>query len=49
MIGLAAAVYGYATAVWVLPIVLLLSVPPLWMAGRSATKATGPSPAAERK
>jgi predicted MFS family arabinose efflux permease len=36
MVGLAAAAYGYATAVWVMPIVLLLSVPVLWSAGRSA-------------
>ena len=50
MVGLTAAVYGYATAVWVLPVVLSLSVPLLWLAGRSdATKATEPSPAAARK
>jgi predicted MFS family arabinose efflux permease len=36
MVGLAAAAYGYATAVWVMPIVLLLSVPVLWSAGRWA-------------
>jgi predicted MFS family arabinose efflux permease len=35
MVGLTAAAYGYATAVWVMPIVLLLSVPVLWSAGSS--------------
>jgi predicted MFS family arabinose efflux permease len=50
MVGLAAAAYGYATAVWVLPIVLLLSVPVLWSAGRSAPNTAaepGPAPASE--
>lgn len=48
MVGLTAAVYGYATAVWVMPIVLLLSVPLLLSAGRSATRTdaeAGPAPA----
>lgn len=47
MVGLAAAAYGYGTAVWVMPIVLLLSVPVLWSTGRSAPRAaaTDPSPA----
>jgi predicted MFS family arabinose efflux permease len=35
MVGLSAAVYGYATAVWVMPIVLMMSLPLLWSAGRS--------------
>jgi predicted MFS family arabinose efflux permease len=50
MVGLAAAAYGYATAVWVMPIVLLLSVPVLWSAARSApSSATDPgrAPASE--
>jgi len=50
MVGLTAALYGYATAVWVLPVVLLLSVPLLWLTGRSdTTQATEPSPATARK
>jgi MFS family permease len=40
MLGLTAAVQGYAIAVWILPVVLLLSVPLLWLAGRSETSAT---------
>ena len=42
MVGLSAAVYGYATAVWVMPIVLLMSLPLIWSAGRSTA-----SPVAE--
>jgi predicted MFS family arabinose efflux permease len=48
MVGLTAAAYGYATAIWVMPLVLLLSVPLLWSAGRTATSAAaeaGPAPA----
>jgi predicted MFS family arabinose efflux permease len=46
MVGLTAAAYGYGTAVWVMPIVLLLSVPLLWSAARSApTTAAEPGPA----
>jgi hypothetical protein len=41
MVGLSAAVYGYATAVWVMPIVLLVSLPLLWSAGRSTVSASG--------
>ena len=41
MVGLAAAAYGYATAVWVMPIVLLMSLPLLWSAGRSNASASG--------
>jgi len=41
MVGLSAAVYGYATAVWVMPIVLLMSLPLLWSAGRSNASALG--------
>ena len=44
MVGLSAAAYGYATAVWVMPIVLLLSLPLLWSAGRSTGRA-GAEPA----
>jgi predicted MFS family arabinose efflux permease len=44
MVGLTAAGYGYATAVWVMPIAVLLSVPILWSAGRSArSPAAAPS------
>ena len=42
MVGLSAAAYGYATAVWVMPIVLLMSLPLIWSAGRSTA-----SPVAE--
>jgi hypothetical protein len=46
MVGLTAAAYGYATAVWVMPVVLLLSVPVLWSAGRFAPHTTvDPGPA----
>jgi len=41
MVGVSAAVYGYATAVWVMPIVLLMSLPLLWSAGRSNASAAG--------
>ena len=36
MVGLTAAAYGYGTAVWVMPVLLLLSAPILWSARRSA-------------
>ena len=43
MVGLTAAAYGYGTAVWVMPLVLLLSVPLLWFARKSAPS-TGAEP-----
>lgn len=43
MVGLTAAAYGYGTAVWVMPLVLLLSVPLLWSVRKSAPS-TGAEP-----
>jgi predicted MFS family arabinose efflux permease len=43
MVGLSAAAYGYATAVWVMPIVLLMSLPLLWSAGRRTASASAES------
>jgi MFS family permease len=48
MVGLTAAAYGYGTAAWVMPLVLLLSVPILWSARKSAPSTgaePGPAPA----
>ncbi len=43
MVGLTAAAYGYGTAVWVMPLALLLSVPLLWSVRKSAPT-TGAEP-----
>jgi predicted MFS family arabinose efflux permease len=36
IVGLTAAAYGYGIAVWVMPVLLLLSAPVLWSARKSA-------------
>jgi len=38
LLGLAAALYGYANAVWIIPVVLLTSVPLFWWSPRSRAR-----------
>jgi predicted MFS family arabinose efflux permease len=48
LFGVSAALYGYANAVWIMPAVLLVALPLVWLPGRSSPVSDEPEPAAPR-